>query len=204
MNFEDKQICFPFAGNLFKMIQSLAVFCGSKNGMERIYSEHAAELGRSLAKHQIKLVYGGGGNGIMKILADNVMKNGGTVIGIIPKILMDWEHQHKGISQLIITDDIHSRKKAMYDMCDAALALAGGFGTLDELFEMLTWNQLSIHNKKVFLMNSGGFYDHLIAHISLLQRNGFLYESPEKRITFLKDPSEFEYILNNEDQNPKL
>jgi len=189
----------------FKMqIRSLAVFCGSKNGTNRIHTEHAAQLGHLLARLKIKLIYGGGGNGIMKTLADNVMENGGTVIGVIPKILLDWEHQHKNISRLIITDDIHSRKKTMYSMCDAALALAGGFGTLDELFEMLTWNQLSIHNKKVFLLNSGGFYDNLIQHIKSLETNGFLYDPPEKRIKFLNDPSELENYFNNEDQKPKL
>lgn len=184
------------------MIQSLAVFCGSKNGNNKIFSEHAAQLGELLPKYNITLIYGGGGNGIMKTLADHVMKKGGTVIGVIPKILMEWEHQHKSISKLIVTEDIHSRKKIMYSMCDAALALPGGFGTLDELFEMLTWNQLSIHDKKIFIMNSGGFFDHLAQHIASLEKNGFLYEPAEKRINYINAPSEFEVYLNN--QNPKL
>ncbi|HWC53963.1 MAG TPA: TIGR00730 family Rossman fold protein [Chitinophagaceae bacterium] len=185
-------------------IQSLAVFCGSKNGSDPIYSAHAAELGKLLAKYNIKLIYGGGGKGIMKIIADHAMENGGTVIGVIPKILIEWEHQHKNISQLIITDDMHSRKKTMYSMCDAALVLPGGLGTLDEMFEMLTWNQLSIHDKKIFIMNSGGFFDHLIRHIASLEENGFLYEPAEKRIKFLNDPSEFEAYVESEDQSPKL
>lgn len=186
------------------MIQSLAVFCGSKNGNDKIYSEHAARLGQLLAKHHITLIYGGGGKGIMKTIADHVMENGGTVIGVIPKILIEWEHQHKNISQLIVTDDMHSRKKMMYGMCDAAMALPGGLGTLDELFEMLTWNQLSIHDKKIFVMNSGGFFNHLIQHITQLEQNGFLYEPAEKRIKYLNDPSEFERCLTEQDQNPKL
>lgn len=171
-------------------IQSLAVFCGSKNGNEAIYSTHAAELGKLLAKYHIKLIYGGGGKGIMKIIADHVMQNGGTVIGIIPKMLIEWEHQHNNITELIVTEDMHSRKKMIYDLCDAALMLPGGLGTLDEFFEMLTWNQLAIHNKKIFLLNSGGFFDHLIQHISQLEEKGFLYEPANKRIKFLNDPSE--------------
>jgi uncharacterized protein (TIGR00730 family) len=186
------------------MIRSLAVFCGSKSGTNKIYTEHAALLGQLLAKHAITLIYGGGGKGIMKTLADQTMENGGTVIGVIPKILIEWEHQHKNISQLIITDDMHSRKKTMYKMCDAALVLPGGLGTLDEMFEMLTWNQLSIHDKKIFIMNSGRFFDHLIRHIASLEKNGFLYEPAEKRIKFLNDPSEFEAYVESEDQSPKL
>jgi uncharacterized protein (TIGR00730 family) len=205
LNFEDKQNCFPFAANLFKMsIRSLAVFCGSKNGADKIYTTHAAQLGQLLAKHNITLIYGGGGKGIMKTVADHVMENGGTVIGVIPKILIEWEHQHKNISQLIITDDMHSRKKIMYSMCDAALVLPGGLGTLDEMFEMLTWNQLSIHDKIIFIMNSGSFFSHLIQHISFLEKNGFLYEPAEKRIKYLNDPSEFDAYLKTQDQNPTL
>lgn len=186
------------------MIQSLAVFCGSKNGNNNIFSEHAACFGQILADFNITLIYGGGGKGIMKIIADRVMQKGGTVIGVIPKILIDWEHQHKHITQLIVTDDMHSRKKAMYSMCDAAMALPGGLGTLDEFFEMLTWNQLAIHNKKIFLMNSGGFYNHLIQHISQLDKEGFMYEPAEKRIKFLNEPSEFSDYLLATGHKPKL
>lgn len=191
-------------GIYFNMIQSLAVFCGSKSGHNPIYTKHAAQLGQILAKNNITLIYGGGGKGIMKTIADHVMENGGTVIGVIPKILIDWEHQHKNITKLIITDDMHSRKKTMYEMCDAALVLPGGLGTLDELFEMTTWNQLSIHDKKIFILNSSGFFDHLIQHITQLEKNGFLYESAEKRIKYLNNPTEFETFLNNWDQVQKL
>jgi hypothetical protein len=171
-------------------IHSLAVFCGSKNGNDPVYTKHAAQLGELLAKNGITLIFGGGGVGLMKTLADHVMKGGGKVIGIIPKFLIEWEHQHENITQLIVTDDMHSRKKTIYSLCDAALVLPGGLGTLDELFEMLTWNQLSIHDKKIFILNSGGFFDHLIQHIRQLEKKGFMYEPVEKRITFLNDPSE--------------
>ena len=110
-------------------------------------------------------------------------------------LLMEWERQHHGITELIIADDMHERKKKMYELCDAAIILPGGFGTLDELFEMLTWNQLSIHDKKIFILNSGGFFDHLLAHIDWLEKSGFLYETAKERITVISDPSELVQFL---------
>jgi uncharacterized protein (TIGR00730 family) len=130
-------------------INSLAVFCGSMNGNNPVYSQHADELGKLLAQHNITLVYGGGSKGMMGVLADAMMENGGSVTGVIPKILVEWEHQHEGITELLIAEDMHARKKKMYDLCDAALILPGGFGTLDELFEMVIWNQISIDRKSV-------------------------------------------------------
>jgi uncharacterized protein (TIGR00730 family) len=171
-------------------IHSLAVFCGSKNGNNPLYAEHTVQLGKLLAKHGITLIYGGGNVGIMGKIADAVMEHGGTVTGVIPQVLVEWERQHNGISELFIVDDMHVRKKKMYELCDAAIILPGGFGTLDELFEMVTWNQLSIHDKLIFILNSGGFYDHLIAHINKMQEENFLYEAARKRIVILESPAE--------------
>ena len=171
-------------------IQSLAVFCGSKNGDNPIYLQHAVEIGTLLAKRQITLVYGGGNVGIMGKLADSVMASGGKVVGIIPKVLLEWEREHGNITELIISDDMHARKKSLYEKCDAALVLPGGFGTMDEMFELLTWNQLSIHDKPIFVLNSEGFYDHLIQHMKFLEQSGFLYEPIDKKMKFLKVPAE--------------
>ena len=177
-------------------IQSLAVFCGSKNGNDPIYLQHAKEIGVLLAQHKITLVYGGGNVGIMGTLADSVMENGGKVVGIIPKVLLEWERQHGNITELIVSDDMHARKKSLYEKCDAALILPGGFGTMDELFEILTWNQLSIHDKQILILNSAGFYDHVLAHINQLEQQGFLYENVKEKITVIKEPKEFvQYIL---------
>ena len=176
-------------------IQSLAVFCGSKKGTNPLYTEHATQLGKLMAENNIRLIYGGGSAGLMGSIADSVMLHNGKVTGIIPKILLEWEVQHTGITELIVSDDMHIRKKTLYNLCDAALILPGGFGTLDELFEMATWNQLSIHDKPVFILNSGGFYNQLIAHIRLMKEEGFLYAEAEKRITIIDDPAELlEYI----------
>ena len=176
-------------------IQSLAVFCGSQNGKATIYTEHAATLGKLLAENNVKVIFGGGSRGLMGTIADHCMDNGGKVVGIIPKMLVEWERQHQHITELIVTDDMHIRKRTIYNLCDAAMILPGGFGTLDELFEILTWNQLTIHNKQIFLLNSGGFYDHLINHIQFLQDEQFLYESADKRITVLNDPKELVQYL---------
>ena len=186
-----KKITFPLAQLTGTMaIQSLAVFCGSKKGVNPLYAEHAAALGKIMAENNIRLIYGGGSAGIMGTIADSVMQYGGKVTGIIPKILLEWEVQHLGISELIISDDMHERKKKLYSLCDAAIILPGGFGTLDELFEIITWNQLTIHNKDIYILNSGGFYNHLIEHIRLMKQEQFLYEEAEKRVTIIDDPAE--------------
>ena len=177
-------------------INSLAVFCGSKNGNNPVYSEHAKELGKLLAKNNITLIYGGGSTGIMGAVADAMMQNGGKVIGIITKKLVDWEHQHKGITDLSIVDDMHIRKQRMYDLCDAAVILPGGVGTLDEFFEMVTWNQLSIHDKKIYIINSDNFFDFLLKHIQQMEKQGFLYESVLERITVLDEPEQLLQYLN--------
>ena len=171
-------------------IQSLAVFCGSKNGNNPLFKLHAEQLGKLMAEKSVKLIYGGGSAGIMGIIADSVMQYGGNVTGIIPKILLEWEVQHRGITELIIADDMHTRKKTIYSLCDAALILPGGFGTLDELFEIVTWNQLTIHDKHIFILNSGGFYNHLLQHIQLMKEENFLYEEAIKRISVIEDPAE--------------
>src|SRR4051812_11501973 len=169
-------------------IEAVAVFCGSKPGSNPIYMEHAAELGKYLAMLQLKLIYGGAKEGLMGAVADAVLSHGGTAMGVIPKVLTDFEHQHQGLTELAVVPDMHSRKKMMYDMSDAAVVLPGGFGTLDELFEMLTWNQLKIHDKKIFILNSAGFYSQLINHLRLLEKEDFLYEPVEDRIIVCNTP----------------
>lgn len=170
--------------------KSMAVFCGSRAGANELYLQHAAELGALLAVHNISLIYGGGGKGIMGTLADAVMQNGGRVVGIIPELLIQWEAQHIGLTELHVSADMHARKKMMYELCDAAIVLPGGYGTLDELFELLTWNTLQIHSKKIYMLNSGGFYDHLIKHISHLQTEEFLYEDWNERIVVVNKPAD--------------
>jgi uncharacterized protein (TIGR00730 family) len=172
------------------MIHKLAIFCGSKKGNNPLYEQQAKALAAILAEKKIELIYGGGKNGLMGVVADSVLLKGGIVRGVIPQVLVDWEHQHTDISELFVVDDMHVRKRKLYELCDGAIILPGGFGTLDELFEILTWNQLSIHDKKIFIMNSGGFYNHLIAHMQLLSNEGFLYGALEEKLTVLNEPED--------------
>lgn len=169
-------------------IKSLAVFCGSKSGSNPLFETHAIRLGHIMAERKITLIYGGGNKGIMGAVANAMLEKNGTVTGIIPQLLTDREHSHHGITELIVVENMHVRKKMLYEKCDAAIILPGGFGTLDELFEMLTWNQLSIHDKKIFILNTAGFYDHLLAHARQMQQHGFLYDNIEDRINVLSDP----------------
>jgi uncharacterized protein (TIGR00730 family) len=171
-------------------IESVAVFCGSKSGANPLFAQHAQELGKLIALLKLKLVYGGGNKGLMGTLADSVLAHEGQIMGIIPELLIEWEHQHSGLTELAIVPDMHTRKRMIYDRADAAIVLPGGFGTMDEFFEMITWNQLKIHNKKIYVLNSGGFYNHLVKHIQQLQKEGFLYEPIEERILFCNTPVE--------------
>ena len=131
----------------------------------------------------------------MGIIADTVMQRQGIVRGVIPKVLTEWEHQHDNLSELFVVDDMHVRKRKMYELCDAVVILAGGLGTLDELFEVLTWNQLSIHDKKVYILNTNQFYRHLLQHIDLLSREGFLWEGLHDKLAVLESPADFKAIL---------
>ena len=163
-------------------IKALTVFCGSKSGNNPSFLSAAAALGNLLAQENIELVYGGGNKGLMGAVANGCLDQGGKVIGIMPKLLLEWEAQHTGLTELIITENMHDRKKILYEKGDAGLVLPGGMGTLDELFEMLTWNNLKIHNKKVFILNIDGYYDALIQLLENMDTNGFMYDNWKDRI----------------------
>lgn len=163
-------------------IQAVTVFCGSKSGKDLAYEAHANELGKLLAQAGITLVYGGGNKGIMGSVANACLAAGGKVIGIIPKLLLEWEAQHEGLTELIVTESMHARKLLLYEKCDLAIVLPGGMGTLDELFEMLTWNNLRIHNKKVIILNVNGYYDALIQLLDKMDAQGFMYDAWRNRL----------------------
>ena len=171
-------------------IQAIAVFCGSRTGNNPLFEEHTRQLGYLLAENNITIIYGGGNKGLMAAVANAALERNGKVVGIIPQVLKDWEHQHDGLTELHIVENMHARKQLLYEKCDAAIILPGGYGTLDEVFEMLTWNQLSIHNKKIFFLNSDGFYDHLVAHINRMMQENFLYDNPDEKMTILNSPEE--------------
>lgn len=178
-------------------VQSVAIFCGSRPGKDPDFANSASEMAAMLAQHGIAIVYGGGNKGLMAAVANAALQQGGKVTGVIPEILVEREHEHKGLTQLILAADMHHRKKTMYEICDAAIILPGGFGTMDELFEMLTWNQLHIHSKRIFVLNCNGFYNFLHEHLEKMEAEGFLYTDVENRVSFLHQPKEIlEAILS--------
>jgi hypothetical protein len=142
-----------------KYKKSLCVFCGSKNGNNLIYKKAAKELGSYLAKNKIRLVYGGGSLGLMGELSSSVNRNNGNILGVIPKHLLQIEGINKNHGEIIITDDMHTRKKTMYNNSDAFLCLPGGIGTLEEVSEIITWFQLNISRKPIFFLNINGYWD---------------------------------------------
>jgi uncharacterized protein (TIGR00730 family) len=177
-------------------VSHLAVFCGSQAGKSPLYLQETTQLGVLMAQQGLTLVYGGGNKGLMGAVANAVLDGGGKAIGVIPEVLIEWEQEHRGLTELRIVSDMHVRKKMIYELCDAAVVLPGGNGTLDELFEMLTWNTLKIHNKKIFLLNCDGFYDHLVQHIEMIYNQGFLYEDWKNRLIVCKSAADIISFLD--------
>ena len=160
-------------------MKSICVYCGSNAGSKPVYAERAMALGDRIAKEGLSLVYGGGNVGLMGIVADAVLQAGGEVVGVIPEQLVNWEVAHKGVTRLEVVGSMHERKQRMFDISDAFVALPGGFGTLDEMFEMLTWRQLGIGNKPCAFLDADDFYDPLIAMIDRMVAERFLH--PDQR-----------------------
>lgn len=158
------------------LMKRITVFCGSSSGTDILYSQQAYHVGKTLATQGIGLVYGGAKVGLMGAVADGAMENGGEVIGVLPHFLQGKEIAHDHLSQLIIVGTMHERKIKMSELSDAVIALPGGFGTLEELFEMLTWGQLGLHQKPMGILNTNGFYDALLQLVQQMVDKGFLNE----------------------------
>ncbi|PSL46758.1 hypothetical protein CLV51_103740 [Chitinophaga niastensis] len=155
-------------------MKRIVVFCGSSAGQDPIYTQQATLLGAALAKRNIGLVYGGAKVGLMGAVADGAINAGGEAIGVIPHFLQQKELAHEGLTALILVDTMHERKTKMNELCDGVIALPGGFGTMEELFEMLTWGQLGLHKKPIGLLNINGFYDALNQLSHTMTAKGFL------------------------------
>jgi len=154
-------------------ISSLCVYCGSSSNVSDQYKNAAAELGRALAERGITLVYGGGKVGLMGICADACLHAGGRVIGIIPEFLRRYEVGHGAVTELVVVENMHDRKARMADLSDGFIVLPGGFGTLDEFFEILTWRQLALHDKPIVVANIGGYWDQLSGLLDGIIAAGF-------------------------------
>lgn len=156
-----------------QIIKSVCVYCGASNGTSNGFTDIATELGRELAEHNIRLIYGGGGIGMMGAVADATLAAGGEVIGIIPQHLERAELGHRGLTELKIVDSMHTRKRMMFDLSDAFVILPGGMGTLDETFEIITWRQLGMHDKPIVLVNHDNYWEPFLDLVDHVIDNGF-------------------------------
>lgn len=159
---------------IYEIMKRVTVFCGSSFGTDEIYKTQAILLGNKLAEENIGLVYGGANVGLMGAVADGVLEKGGEVFGVLPNFLRSKEIAHDHLTELFLVETMHERKTKMNDLCDGVIALPGGFGTLEEFFEMLTWAQLGLHKKPIAILNIDGFYDSLITFIQTTVDKGFL------------------------------
>ena len=156
-------------------MKSLCVYCGSNSGIRPAYAERAIALGTRMARDGIRLVYGGGNIGLMGAIADAVLAAGGDVVGVIPKQLLDMEVAHLGLTELEVVGSMHERKSRMFDLADGFVALPGGFGTLEEIVEMLTWRQLGIGDKPCAILDIEGYYQPLVAMMDRMVEERFLH-----------------------------
>lgn len=178
------------------MRKNICVYCGASFGNDPAYVDVAKQLGAEIAAQGRSLVYGGGAKGLMGIVADEVLKAGGEVIGVIPDRLVQAETAHKGITDLRIVPDMHVRKSTMIELADGFIALPGGIGTLEELFEVWTWSQIGYHSKPVGVLNVNGFYEPMKAFLQHIVDEGFVRQSYLDTLIISKDPTD---ILNQFD-----
>jgi uncharacterized protein (TIGR00730 family) len=169
---------------------NICVFCGSSSGLNPIYADAARELGGLLGTQQHTLVYGGGNVGLMGIVADATLEKKGRVIGVIPDFLMQKEVGHKGLTELEIVPSMHERKKRMADLSDAFIAMPGGWGTLEEVAEILTWKQLGLIQQSVGILNVNGFFDTLLQQMNLMVNEGFLNPLNLKSVKVSSSPNQ--------------
>ena len=162
-----------------KTIENVAVFCASADGVNPIYRAVASELGQAIAKRNLGLVYGGAKVGLMQAVADASLSHGGRVVGVIPEVLVQYEVAHEGLTELHITSTMHTRKAMMGERSDAFIILPGGFGTLEELFEVLAWQTIKIHSKPIVLVNTNGFYNTMLTFLDHCLHEGMM--TPKKR-----------------------
>lgn len=171
-----------------RTLRRVCVYCGSSNGVSDVYQQAAAQLGVALAQQGIGLVYGGGRVGLMGVVADAALDAGGEVYGVIPEALQALELGHEGCTELFVVPSMHPRKMLMASLSDAFIALPGGWGTLEEMSEVVTWTQLRMHHKPVGMLNVAGYYDPLIQWIGAAQREGFVRPQHRSLLTVREDP----------------
>lgn len=183
-------------------MKAICVFCGANFNGDPVLKQAIELLADVMVSKNITLIYGGGNVGVMGLLADAIMGRGGEVIGVIPQFLMDKEVGHKGITELRIVENMHQRKQLMNDLCDGIIMLPGGFGTLEEFFEVLTWLQLGLHNHPVGILNVGGFYDMLLKQMDVMVEQRYLKPANRNLVLTSADPIELVNLMENIDIKP--
>jgi uncharacterized protein (TIGR00730 family) len=169
-------------------LQNICIYCGSSDKTDGEYLQAAEDMGQALVERGLRLIYGGGSTGMMGRLADSVLQNGGEVVGIIPKIFETPELLHTGLTDLHVVGDINTRKTLMAEMSDAFIALPGGFGTFDELFEILTWAQIGLHKNPIGILNTREYFTPLMALVEHARQEGFIYNEHLDLLLEDKDP----------------
>jgi uncharacterized protein (TIGR00730 family) len=163
------------------------VYCGASTGSDPVYAEAATALANALAARGLRVVYGGAHVGLMGLIADTALAAGAEVVGVIPRVLVDWEVAHSGLTELHVVEDMHERKAKMAELADAFVALPGGIGTLEELIEIYTWSYLGIHDKPFALLNTAGYYDGFTAFLDHAVGQGFLRPEVRSRLLVADD-----------------
>lgn len=163
-------------------MRRICVYCGSNTGVRPLYAEAAQDLADVLVRHDLELVYGGANKGIMGIIADAVLERGGSVHGVIPKMLCEKEIAHRGLTELHVVASMHARKTMMAALSDGFVAMPGGFGTLEEIVEIVTWGQLRFHDKPCGLLNVDGYFDHLLSYLDHANEEGFLRDENRRML----------------------
>ncbi|WDF53844.1 TIGR00730 family Rossman fold protein [Mucilaginibacter sp. KACC 22063] len=176
-------------------MKSICVFCGANYNGDPILKDAIDQLAQVMVNRNMNLVYGGGKVGVMGLIADAMLQRNGEVIGVIPQFLMDKEVGHKGISELIVVENMHQRKQRMSEICDGFVMLPGGFGTLEEFFEVLTWLQLGLHKKPIGVLNVNGFYDFLLKQMDVMVEQKFLKPANRKLVITSADPIELVNLM---------
>jgi len=183
-------------------MRSICVFCGANFNGDPDLRQAVDLLAEVMVNRNIALVFGGGKVGVMGLMADAILQRGGQAIGVIPGFLMDKEVGHTGLTEMHIVENMHQRKQMMNDLSDGILTLPGGFGTLEEFFEVLTWLQLGLHNKPIGLLNIGGFYDHLLKQMDVMVEQRFLKPTNRELVLTSADPIELVSLMAGFNPNP--
>jgi uncharacterized protein (TIGR00730 family) len=181
----------------FRTMKSICVFCGANFNGDPVLKQAVEQLAQVMAARDMALVFGGGKVGVMGLIADAMIANGGKTIGVIPQFLMDKEVGHTGLTELHIVDNMHQRKQMMNDLCDGIIMLPGGFGTLEEFFEVLTWLQLGLHHHPIGVLNVNGFYDLLLQQMDVMVQQRFLKQANRDLVITSADPIEMVTLMSN-------